>query len=595
MCARYEYLSIYLFSRLANREELQNDISALTQKIDSQKSRILNLRFETNNNLHAAVEETKLLQSEYVKMLNRIEELTADLQSVEDEIKNTVMEIGSDSIRDRRSFTLEERRSRIKSGDFSPPSSDEDLSNAELFENRKKNLKEKLVSIDQMSRSMIVDLGEKRSIDDLVDIEIDHDRSLQSTECSPNKVILSSNESSPARVERSVSSDRSKADSYIDTSPDCSKEKKQGFWERNFDSLSRLKGKDKKNKQKQDVMWQSMNENMFFNNENIESEYGSFEKCNSLRSSKRSKEGKNKSGEAKDSTKEDKSLKLSFPSLGKLMKKDSLKKSKDEKVKTNGEIINNKENIDLNSESQDVKLDESSETDQKNFKHRYVKNSKSCVTENKYLSKCTKTSQLPISISPERNEEHLIRPASMEYDDNRDSFADSLEEEVRIIDPMTGNTIRLEPSDYNQEMSDIAEESREIGKEMAKEKTELAREMSEIAKERSDEIKETIEMNKERTELAKGMFRKSAGDEFRRYSGEFLNALADNTKVPSQDDIDRISKVTLDAPLLSKNGDMNSLGRKTLDSLREVEKNRKAMLEQNGKLIYLCKYIYFFV
>lgn len=530
------------------------------------------------------MEETKLLQSEYVKMLNRIEELTADLQSVEDEIKNAVMEIGSDNTRDRRSFTLEERRSRIKSGDFSPPSSDEDLSNAELFENRKKNLKEKLVSIDQMSRSMIVDLGEKRSIDDLVDIEIDHDRSLQSTECSPNKVITS-NESSPSRIERSVSSDRSKADSHTDTSPDCNKEKKQGFWERNFDSLSRLKGKDKKNKPKQDVMWQSMNENMFFNNENIESEYGSFEKCNSLRSSKRSKEGKNKTGESKDSTKEEKSLKLSFPSFGKMIRKDSLKKSKEEKVKTNGEIVSNKENIDVNSESQEVKLDESLEIEQKNVKHRYVKNSKSCITENKYLSKCTKTSQLPISISPERNEEHLIRPVS-EYDDVRDSFADSLEEEeVRIIDPMTGNTIRLESRDYNQEMSDIAEESREIGKEMAKQKTELAKEMSEIAKERSDVVKEAIEMSKERTELAKGMFRKSAGDEFRRYSGEFLHALTDNTKVPSQDDIDRISKVTLDAPLLSKNGDMNSLGRKTLDSLREVEKNRKAMLEQNGKLI----------
>lgn len=533
--------------------------------------------------MNAAVEETKLLQSEYVKMLNRIEELTADLQSVENEIKNVVMEIGSDSKRDRRSFTLEERRSRIKSGDFSPPSSDEDLSNAELFENRKRNLKEKLVSIDQMSRSMIVDLGEKRSIDDLVDIDIDHDRSLQSTECSPNKVIAS-NESSPVRVERSVSSDRSKADSCRDTSPDCNKEKKQGFWERNFDSLSRLKGKDKKNKQKQDVMWQSMNENMFFNNENIESEFGSFEKCNSLRSSKRSKEGKNKTSEAKDSTKEEKSLKLSFPSFGKMIRKDSLKKNKDEKVKSNGEIVSNKENIDVNSEAQEVKMDESSEIDQRNVKHRYVKNSKSCITENKYLSKCTKTSQLPISISPERNEEHVIRPASSEYDDNRYSFADSLEEEVRIIDPMTGNTIRLESnSDYNQEMNDIAEESREIGKEMAKEKTELSKEMSEIAKERSDVVKEAIEMSKEKTELAKGMFRKSAGDEFRRYSGEFLNALADNTKVPSQDDIDRISKVTLDAPLLSKNGDMNSLGRKTLDSLREVEKNRKAMLEQNGK------------
>lgn len=52
-------------------------------------------------------------------------------------------------------------------------------------------------------------------------------------------------------------------------------------------------------------------------------------------------------------------------------------------------------------------------------------------------------------------------------------------------------------------------------------------------------------------------------------------------KCPSQDDIDRISKVTSDAPMNIDDG-RGSLGKKTIESLKEIERNRKLHLVQQG-------------
>ncbi|XP_050312235.1 pleckstrin homology-like domain family B member 1 isoform X2 [Anthonomus grandis grandis] len=53
-------------------------------------------------------------------------------------------------------------------------------------------------------------------------------------------------------------------------------------------------------------------------------------------------------------------------------------------------------------------------------------------------------------------------------------------------------------------------------------------------------------------------------------------------KFPSQDDIDRISKVTSDAPIIEGRG---SLGRKAIESLKEIERNRHLHLCQQGSQV----------
>ncbi|XP_074026513.1 uncharacterized protein isoform X2 [Leptinotarsa decemlineata] len=55
-------------------------------------------------------------------------------------------------------------------------------------------------------------------------------------------------------------------------------------------------------------------------------------------------------------------------------------------------------------------------------------------------------------------------------------------------------------------------------------------------------------------------------------------------KFPSQDDIDRISRVTSDAPINITDG-QGSLGRKTIESLREIERNRHLHLCQQGSQV----------
>ncbi|CAH1099061.1 unnamed protein product [Psylliodes chrysocephalus] len=54
-------------------------------------------------------------------------------------------------------------------------------------------------------------------------------------------------------------------------------------------------------------------------------------------------------------------------------------------------------------------------------------------------------------------------------------------------------------------------------------------------------------------------------------------------KFPSQDDIDRISRVTSDAPIINEGQD--SLGRKTIESLKEIERNRHIHLCQQGSQV----------
>lgn len=53
-------------------------------------------------------------------------------------------------------------------------------------------------------------------------------------------------------------------------------------------------------------------------------------------------------------------------------------------------------------------------------------------------------------------------------------------------------------------------------------------------------------------------------------------------RCPSQDDIDRISKVTSIAPIKIGNDGENSLNRKTIESLKEIEQNRRIHLAQQG-------------
>lgn len=53
----------------------------------------------------------------------------------------------------------------------------------------------------------------------------------------------------------------------------------------------------------------------------------------------------------------------------------------------------------------------------------------------------------------------------------------------------------------------------------------------------------------------------------------------------SQEDLDRISKITTDAPIdVGKTG---SLGRKTLESLKEIERNRQLHLAKQGNFYFI--------
>ncbi|XP_066148266.1 pleckstrin homology-like domain family B member 1 isoform X1 [Euwallacea fornicatus] len=54
-------------------------------------------------------------------------------------------------------------------------------------------------------------------------------------------------------------------------------------------------------------------------------------------------------------------------------------------------------------------------------------------------------------------------------------------------------------------------------------------------------------------------------------------------KFPSQDDIDRISKVTSNAPIIGE--DRSSLGKKAIESLKEIERNRHLHLCQQGSQV----------
>lgn len=60
--------------------------------------------------------------------------------------------------------------------------------------------------------------------------------------------------------------------------------------------------------------------------------------------------------------------------------------------------------------------------------------------------------------------------------------------------------------------------------------------------------------------------------------------LESGTKFPSQDDIDRISKVTSSAPINIEN-ERGSLGRKTIESLKDIERKRHLHLCQQGKML----------
>ncbi|XP_063898551.1 repetitive organellar protein isoform X1 [Helicoverpa armigera] len=425
---------------LSNREDIQNEIILLTKKIEAQKTRILTLKSEANNNLTSALDETKILHAEYVRLLNLVEEITGKVQTVEKELKPIVAKLNDIERTQSPDSAFYTDQTRAKSGEFgySPQSSDSDDIDLKMstFEDHSKLLKDKFNSIDQMSQSMTVDI-ERRVITDLVD----HDERYSE---SPSKSSTSSKE-------------------------------KKGFWERNFDSLKR-KSKKPKSPEKVDIMSQSLNENLFFN-DNIETDV-SLDKFNSLRHSK--KKDKN-TGPVKSNS----SSKIpTFAALGKIMKKDSFgKKSRENSIKNDE---SDKEN---------------------NAKNRYIKNTKSTNPDNKYVK--------AKSLSPEKKEEDILEEPDID------------EQKVKV-------TFENTPP-------------------------------------KADSLNSA--------QTAKILHRKSCGDE---PSVKEFQKMTDTNKIPSQDDIDRISKVTIDAPILPSDTDMNSLGKRTLDSLMEVERKRLEMLEEQG-------------
>ncbi|XP_075987909.1 uncharacterized protein LOC142984299 isoform X2 [Anticarsia gemmatalis] len=428
---------------LSNREDIQNEIILLTKKIEAQKSRILTLKSEANNNLTSALDETKVLHAEYVKLLNSVEELTSKVQAIEKELKPIVAKLNDIERTQSPDSAFFTDQTRAKSGEFgySPQSSDSDDIDLKMstFEDHTKQIKDKFNSIDQMSQSMTVDI-ERRVITDLVDTDERYSES-------PSKSSTSSKE-------------------------------KKGFWERNFDSLKR-KSKKPKSPEKVDIMSQSLNENLFYN-DNIEVDT-SLDKFNSLRHSK--KKDKNV-GPIKSNS----SSKIpTFAALGKIMKKDSFgKKSRENSIKNDE---SDKEN---------------------NSKNRYIKNPKPVSPDNKYIK--------AKSLSPEKKEEDI---------------KEEIEEDTE-----QKNKVTFENNTKNDSLVDTAQ-------------------------------------------AAKILHRKSCGDEPSVKSGEFQK-IAETNKIPSQDDIDRISKVTIDAPILPSDTDMNSLGKRTLDSLMEIERKRMEMLEEQG-------------
>ncbi|KAF9794461.1 hypothetical protein SFRURICE_003334, partial [Spodoptera frugiperda] len=422
---------------LSNREDIQNEIILLTKKIEAQKTRILTLKSEANNNLTSALDETKILHAEYVRLLNLVEELTGKVQALEKELKPIVAKLNDIERTQSPDSAFFTDQTRAKSGEFgySPQSSDSDDIDLKIstFEDHTKNLKDKFNSIDQMSQSMTVDI-ERRVITDLVD-------STERYSESPSKSSTSSKE-------------------------------KKGFWERNFDSLKR-KSKKPKSPEKVDIMSQSLNENLFYN-DNIEADV-SLDKFNSLRHSK-------KKEKAAGPVKSNSSSKIpTFAALGKIMKKDSFGKRSRENSLKNDE--SDKEN---------------------NSKNRYIKNTKPINADNKYVK--------AKSLSPDKKEDDIM-------------------EEIDTEDQITKVTFENTPPKESSIQS------------------------------------------------AKILHRKSCGDE---PSVKEFQKMTDAVKIPSQDDIDRISKVTIDAPILPSDADMNTLGKRTLDSLMEVERKRLEMLEEQG-------------
>lgn len=62
---------------------------------------------------------------------------------------------------------------------------------------------------------------------------------------------------------------------------------------------------------------------------------------------------------------------------------------------------------------------------------------------------------------------------------------------------------------------------------------------------------------------------------------EFFQETVYSYKTQSQEDLDRISRVTSDAPLMESSS-TNSLGRRTIASLQQIERNRQLHLAQQG-------------
>lgn len=63
----------------------------------------------------------------------------------------------------------------------------------------------------------------------------------------------------------------------------------------------------------------------------------------------------------------------------------------------------------------------------------------------------------------------------------------------------------------------------------------------------------------------------------------------DDKRSPSREDFDRISRIATDSPIVNNQG-VGSLGKKTIESFKEIERNRQLHLAKQG----LCFIEYFF-
>ncbi|XP_017884021.2 myb-like protein AA, partial [Ceratina calcarata] len=75
---------------------------------------------------------------------------------------------------------------------------------------------------------------------------------------------------------------------------------------------------------------------------------------------------------------------------------------------------------------------------------------------------------------------------------------------------------------------------------------------------------------------------RAINDELRKLAQNSCSENSEEKRSPSREDFDRISRVTTDSPIVNNQG---SLGRKTIESLKEIERNRQLHLAKQGSQV----------